>query len=246
MYYYSSLFTHIRRNKGNIAFAALVGGVATFLFLVFVPQAYKVQTDYLIIQQSASDQDFYTLSKSAEYSGNVLKEAILSNLFLQEVAQTDYFKRDLFSGDEKDQLKKWRKTVDVQQRTSAGILQVNVAYDDRSEAVGIARAISEVLINKNELFRSGDPESLSIKLISGPIVEQNPTASQLIMGVVAGLLFGSVLALLFVWYREEFDHTDYSTFSSVSGKHGIDGNKVRSVYEEHLLNKPHWSTVESR
>lgn len=183
-------------HKGNIAFAGLIGGTVAFLLLVFGSQAYTVQTDYLVIQKGAESQDFYTLSKSVEYSGNVLKESIASNLFLNEAIETQYFNSALFSGDERSRLKSWRKAVEVKQRTSAGILEVTVKHQNRSEAMGIARAISEVLITKNALFRSGDADSIAIKSISGPIVEQSPTPQKLLAGAIAGVILGAALAVL--------------------------------------------------
>lgn len=213
MYYYSLFFTQLRRNIGNVAFFGLLGAMAAFLFLIFVPNAYKVQTDFLVMQNSQDPKDFYTLSKSAEYSGNVLREAIMSDLFLNEASKTGYFEEKPFSGDERNRLKAWRKTVEVRQRSNAGILEVTVYHDSRNDAVGIAKAVSEVLINQNTLFRSGSSESLSIKMISGPIVEQNPSILELILGSIAGMIGGIALFLIRLWYKQEVDMTDYSTFS---------------------------------
>ncbi|QQS61392.1 MAG: hypothetical protein IPN70_00445 [Candidatus Moraniibacteriota bacterium] len=213
MYYYSLFFTNIRNNVGNIFFSALIGGVFVFLLLIFVPDAYKVRTDFLVMQHSEDSKDFYTLSKSAEYSGNVLREAVMSDLFLNEASRTNYFEREPFSGDERSRLKEWQNTVEVKQRSNAGILEVTVYRDSRNDAIGIAKAISDVLINQNTLFRSGPPESLSIKLISGPIVEQNPTIMQLIFGSIAGMILGIAIFFIRIWYKQEVDTTDYSVFA---------------------------------
>ena len=191
-----SLFSLIRANKGNLALSGLFGSTAVFLGLVFFANDYSVQTDYLVIQESADKQDFYTLSKSVEYSGNILKEAVASDLFFEEAAKTGYFNASVFPGNERDRLKAWRKSIAVSQRSGAGILEVTVERPTQSEATGIARAVSETLINKNNLFRSGAPESLTIKVISGPIVEQNPTITHLLAGVVSGMILGMSLVLL--------------------------------------------------
>lgn len=245
--YYSSWFLRIRRNIMLIIFGAASFGVIAFLGLVFIPDAYKVRTDFLIIQQSASSQDFYTLSKSAEYSGNVLKEGILSDLFLRETSQKGYFSSQSFSGNEKDRLKKWRETVEVRQRTSAGILEVVISEDDSKQALGIAKAVSEVLIEKNTLFRSGNPDDLSIRLISGPIVEQNPSISQLLFGILGGVMFGFFLSLSWIWYREEFNHMDYRVFSSGGEKkYKEDSQEAKLVYENSLVGNTHWFGMTNR
>lgn len=244
--YYSLWFSRIRKNLVSILFGALSFGGVAFLGLVFIPDAYKVRTDFLIIQQSASSQDFYTLSKSAEYSGNVLKEGILSDLFLREASQKGYFSTQSFSGNGKDRLKKWRDTVDVRQRTSAGILEVVISEDESKQALGIAKAVSEVLIEKNTLFRSGNPDDLSIRLISGPIVEQNPSISQLIFGILGGMILGTALSLLWIWYREEWDHTDYTTFTLGEKKNIQKSPEAKLVYDNGMVGNSHWFSMTNR
>jgi capsular polysaccharide biosynthesis protein len=233
--YYPSFIASIRKSFSAILFAGLVGGALTFFALIVIPDAYKVRTDFLIIQKTAASQDFYTLSKSAEYSGNVLKEAILSDLFYQEALVTGYFSDTSFVGDERARLKKWQNTVSVSQRTTAGILEVAILNDNRSEAVGIARAISEVLIGKNDMFRSGTAEDLSIKRISGPIVESNPSVTQLILGVFGGIIFGGALFVLWIWYRLEFEEKDYSVFLDAVGNYTDDSIGGEAVYKSENL-----------
>lgn len=233
--YYPSFIVRIRENLSNILLAGLFGGVVAFFALIIIPDAYKVRTDFLIIQKTAASQDFYTLSKSAEYSGNVLKEAILSDLFYQEALNTGYFSDTSFVGDERTRLKKWQNTVSVSQRTTAGILEVAILHDKRTEAIGIARAISEVLINKNDMFRSGTVEDLSIKRISGPIVQSNPSVTQLIFGVLGGMVFGGGLFILWIWYRLEFKGKDYSAFLNVVGNYTDDSIGGEAVYKSENL-----------
>ena len=229
--YYPSFITSIRKNLSNILLAGLIGGALTFLALIVIPDAFKVRTDFLIIQKTASSQDFYTLSKSAEYSGNVLKESILSDLFYQEALATGYFSDESFLGDERTRLKKWQNTVSVSQRTTAGILEVAILHDDRTQATGIARAISEVLINKNDMFRSGTSEDLSIKRISGPLVENNPSVPQLILGIIGGMILGGALFVLWIWYRIEFRIKNYSVFLDAVGNYTDDSIGGEAVYK---------------
>lgn len=194
--FFMSIFSLIQVNKGNLAFAGFAGAVAVFVGLVFFSRGYSVQTDFLVMQHSAEKQDFYTLSKSVEYSGNILKEAVLSDLFFTESAKTGYFNAGVFSSNERDRLKEWRKSISISQRSGAGILEVTVKRSNQTEAMGIARAISETLINKNSMFRSGEEDSIFIKTISGPIVEQTPTVSDLIVGAIAGMIAGMSMMLL--------------------------------------------------
>ncbi|MEI8104097.1 MAG: hypothetical protein WCG84_04325 [Candidatus Moraniibacteriota bacterium] len=196
-----SLFSIIRFNKAILFLAGLAGAAVVFFLLVAFSRDFTVQTDYLVIQQSAETQDFYTLSKSVEYSGNILKEAIASDLFFSEAAKTNYFNAAAFPTDEGERQKAWQKSIAVSQKSAAGILEVTVKRPSSTEAKGIARAISEVLINENALFRSGTKDSMTIKVISGPIVEQNPTLKTMIFSIIAGAIFGMANLLLWIFSR---------------------------------------------
>ena len=191
----------VQHNKITVLLAALLGAASVFFALTIFSNDYTVQTDYLVIQQSAETQDFYTLSKSVEYSGNILKSAIASDLFFSEAAKTNFFNASAFPNDEGERLKAWQKSIDVSQKTAAGILEVTVKRPSQAEAKGIAHAVSTVLINENDLFRSGTKESMTIKVISGPIIERNPTLKTLILGSVAGAICGGALLVLYLIRR---------------------------------------------
>ena len=105
---------------------------------------------------------------------------------------------------------------------------MEIERSSQAEAKGIAHAISDVLINENDLFRSGTKESMTIKVISGPIIEQNPTVKTLVFGAIAGALLGGSLLLLRLFSRasrrrfpEEF------SFQTVDMSKGVFGNVDR-------------------
>ena len=57
----------MKKNIGFIALGGILLGSLSFLFLVINEKNFKVQTDFLIVQNQNEGQDYYTLSKSAEY-----------------------------------------------------------------------------------------------------------------------------------------------------------------------------------
>lgn len=228
-----SISTLIKGNKGNLALAGLLCATFAFLGLVLFANDYSVQTDYLVIQESADKQDFYTLSKSVEYSGNILKQAVASDLFFSEAVKTGYFNASVFPNNERDRLKDWRRSISVTQRSGAGILEIVVERSSQSEAMGIARAVSDVLIQKNNLFRSGTPESITIKTISGPIVEQNPTVKNLIAGAIAGAIGGMSLVLLWFFIREQ-KRTSVTAEVYLANEQELDAYRRRISGKENL------------
>lgn len=236
-----SIFSLIKANKGNMALAGLAGATLVFLGLVFFANDFSVRTDYLVIQKSADKQDFYTLSKSVEYSGNILKEAVASDLFFKEAVGTGSFSASAFPSNERERLKEWRKSITVSQRSGAGILSVEVSRKSQAEATGIARAVSQTLIEKNDMFRSGEKDSITIKTISGPIVEQNPTPKTLVAGVIAGAIAGMALVLLYAAsrQREEYEVSSmkYEGGEAEEEHRELPGERELELYRQRILSR---------
>lgn len=168
-----------------------------FLFIVFHESNIKAETEFLIVQNNPSlQQDFYTLSRSAEYSARVLSEAIGSQLFMNEVLATDVASNVVMPGNKLEQLKVWKKTVRVEPRTDLGILRVDVLHKDRTAALGISQGITEVLTKKNHLFR-GHGQDIDVRTLTGPIYEHNPTPAYLLLIFFGGFILG--FSLMFLW-----------------------------------------------
>jgi hypothetical protein len=50
-----------------------------------------------------------------------------------------------------------------------------------------------VITQKNFYFRGGDEKSVEVRMISGPINEQNPTAGKILFAVLSGFAAGFLL-----------------------------------------------------
>ncbi len=189
--------------KEKTAFMALSGlllAALSFLFLVITEKNYKVSTDYLIVQNQSGSQDFYTLSKSAEYIGKVLNEGVYSELFIDEVVKTGKVNAEFLQLDKKDKLKQWSKIVKVNRNAELGILSIEVFDNDKRQAANISDAIADVLTNKNNLFR-GEGQNINVKVLSGPVTEKNPSITNIVAAMIGGFVLGFLLSAMSVYYK---------------------------------------------
>lgn len=161
---------------------------------------FQAKTDFLVVQANTQSQDFYTQFKSSEYLGNVLSEAIYSERFIDAVVETGKVNNEFLPFDKKDKLDTWRKMVDVQKNLELGIITVTIKSGTERDANRVMGGVSQVLTERNSLFRGGDEKSVEIRILSGPIIERNPSMAKIATivggGFATGFLFTASLALL--------------------------------------------------
>jgi capsular polysaccharide biosynthesis protein len=191
----TSLLTALKGKRWSVVLAGLLLASLAFFGLVFFSESFKVKTDFLVIQNQTENQDFYSLFKSSEYLGKVLSESLYSERFIGAVIETGKVDSNFLPFDKKERLKQWSEMVRVQRNVEAGIIQVAVFHDDQKYALRAAQAITDVLTQKNMLFRGGDEKSVEIRVLSGPIVEHNPEAKEIALVSVAGFLLGVFLVI---------------------------------------------------
>lgn len=190
----------IKGKKLTIFLFAVMIGALSFLFLVLNEKKTKVSSEYLIVQNVNANQDSYTLAKSAEYVGKVINEVVYSELFIDETVKTGKINAEFLPSNKKDKLKEWSKKVSVSRNPELGILSIEVFSNDRNEAYAISEGIIEVLVTKNYLFR-GNGQDIDIRVLSGPVVEKNPSISQIIMASVGGFVFGLLISIAWLYYK---------------------------------------------
>lgn len=214
----------LREKIGVILLAGIFLASVSFLFIVISQKNFKVGMDFLIVQDKDGNQDYYSLSKSAEYVGRIFGEAVYSDLFIEEVIKTGKVSAEFFPFDKKKRLEKWNKIVKVGRNPEVSMLSVSVFSDNRDEAIRIAQGVAEVLERKSYLFR-GSGVNVDVRVLSGPIVEKNPSAGRIIMVVIGGFLIGSLLAVIWIFYgynpRQNHDYPAPADFN-FSGKGGKD------------------------
>jgi capsular polysaccharide biosynthesis protein len=176
-----------------ILWGVLISAVS-FLGLMVFAKPFQSTTDFLVVQTGEQAQDFYTQFKSSEYLSKILSRAVYSEYFINTVVETGKMKKDFLPFNRKERIKAWSKIVTVQKNLELGIITVKVKSDRERDAARIMEGIMEVLTQKNSFFRGGDEKSVEVRVISGPINEQNPTLGKILLVVLSGFAAGFLLS----------------------------------------------------
>lgn len=180
-------------------FAAAIG----FVVLVVSERAFLVSTDFLLTQTSSNSQDLYTLSRSAEYAGNVLGEVFYSERFIDAVVATGKVNSEFLPFDKKARLDEWARTVHIDKQLNIGILKVQVFGDNQQDTERTAAAIVSVLTEKTDTVLGENAKDMNVSVLSGPIIERNPSGKQIALVIVAGFVFGVLLYGVVTFLRGE-------------------------------------------
>jgi capsular polysaccharide biosynthesis protein len=193
----NGLVPYLKGKSGLIFLVGFLLAALSFLFLVASQKNFRAQTDFLVVQNQnqAGPQDYYSLSKSAEYLGKILGEAAYSELFIDEVVKSEKVNRNFLPTDKKMKLETWSQMVKVNRNQQLGMVSVEVLADSHKDALTISEGIADVFTNKNYLFR-GDGQNIDIRLLSGPVVEKNPSLKSILLSIVGGFLVGMILAVV--------------------------------------------------
>lgn len=236
----NQLLPLIREKIGAVILTGILIGALSFLFLVISQKNFKVSTDFLVVQDKDGEQDYYSLSKSAEYIGKILSEAVYSDLFIDEAIKTEKVSEEFLPFDKKARLEQWNKIVKVKRNPEVSMLSVTVYGNNQEDAVKITEAISQVLTTKSYLFR-GSGQNIDVRILSGPIVEKNPSFSEIVLVIIGGFIMGALISLLWLYYRPEKNGANFVLYT---GKNKSESGNFTHLpepeeYEESLkyLNK---------
>lgn len=171
----------------------LLFSAVSFLGLMIFTKPFQSTTDFLIVQTSGQGQDYYTQFKSSEYLSKILSKAMYSEHFINAVVETGKVNREFLPLDKKERLKAWSKMIDVKKNLELGVITVSVESNRERDTARIMNGITDVITQKNSYFRGGDEKSVDVRVISGPINEQNPTAGKIGFAVLSGFTAGFLL-----------------------------------------------------
>jgi capsular polysaccharide biosynthesis protein len=194
----------IKQKIGMIILSGVFVAALSFLFLVVSQKSVKVGTDFLVVQDKDGGQDYYALAKSAEYISKIMSEAVYSDLFIDETINTGKISKEFLPFDKKARLHEWSRVVRIKRNPEVSMISVTVYGNNVQDAVNISEGITEVFSTKSYLFR-GSGLNVDVRKISGPIVEKNPSISQLALVMVGGFIVGMLLAAAFFYYRPKKD-----------------------------------------
>lgn len=175
------------------------GIAAAFVF----QERFKASADFMI-SSTQEGQDYYTATRSAEYMSRVLGEILYSESFITAIVDTGRVDSNFLPRDKKTRLDDWSKMLQVKTNSELGFIQVSISGKSEREVSKISQAVIAVLGEKgSELFGSGG-EKVSVRLLSGPIIENNPSPFELGIIALVGLILGFFLNFTWHLVREEF------------------------------------------
>lgn len=180
-----------------------LGASVAFFALMFTTPHYRSTSEFLVVQSGGGNQDFYSQFKSSEYLSKVLAEAIHSESYINAVVATGKVSNTMLPLDKKLRLEEWEKMVKVKKNLELGVIEVQVEGDRQNEMTAVMEGVTDVLVNQNTLFRGGDPNSVQIKILSGPIIEKVPGVSLVVKTVIAGFLAGLLITLLALFLKQK-------------------------------------------
>lgn len=198
-----SFFNVLRRNAGTIAFVGILASALGMAFVFLSGADYEVRTDYLVSQEGVESKDYYTVARSAEYMGKILGEVMYSEKFMNASIDTGKMSQDFFPAGKQSRLKAWSSAVKVEKQLDLGILSVTVLHDNDREAMRVSQAVSQVLIEKNNLFLGTGEKPVPVSILSGPIVERNPSMKEVLAAVFGGFFFGVLIASVLFFLKQE-------------------------------------------
>src|SRR3989344_440502 len=192
--------------KESIAPGLVVGIIIAVIGIggAFVTQErFKASADFML-SSTQEGQDYYTVTRSAEYMSRVLGEIVYSESFIGAVADTGRVDANFLPRDKKDRLEAWSRMLAGEKNADLGFINISLSGTSERDGSKIAQAVLAVLSEKSgELFGTGG-EKVTVRLLSGPIIENNPSASELAIITLAGLAFGFFVQLAWRLVREEF------------------------------------------
>lgn len=201
-----SMVTIIRESLARGLFLgvliAMLGVTGTFIFR----DHYQASVDFMI-SSSQDGQDYYTATRSAEYMSRVLGEVLYSERFIQDLVDTGKVDVGFLPVNKKDRLESWSKILTVKKNAELGFMRISVSGKSDRDVSRMAQAVMDVLDKEQDTLFGNTGNKVSIRLLSGPIIERNPSLSDLSFIIIASILFGMFSVFTMRLVKEEMRHS---------------------------------------
>jgi capsular polysaccharide biosynthesis protein len=197
-------FLNLIGKKMQTIISLLVIFVAIAIIITAVqPFKYDSNMKLLTIISFKQDIDPYTASRSNEYLSGLLASIVPSGSFFEQIKSSGFnIDTSYFKGSEKDQIKKWTKTVKAKSIADTGIISIDVYHTDRTQAEAIANAVAYTLQTTNAQYH-GFGDGVQIKIIDQPITSNYPVQPNLLLNLGLAVGFAVVFSLCYIYLFPE-------------------------------------------
>lgn len=192
--------------KASFAEGILLGilfAVLGILSAFFLQHRFQASADFMV-SSAQENQDYYTATRSAEYMSRVLGEIVYSENFITALVETGRMDANFLPRDKKDRLEAWSKMLSVRKNAELGFIHVSISGDNERTVSKISQAVIDVLDSKSDTLFGDNGSRVKVRLLSGPILEQNPEGKELVGILIAGIFFGVLSMFSLALLKEEF------------------------------------------
>lgn len=186
--------------KSLVLFGLLLGAISFFVFVV-TQKNFRSHLDLLVIQNQNGFSDYYALSKSADFLSGILIESIYSEKFIDEMENSGLPVSSFLPEDKIKRLEIWKKSVSITKNPNLGMISIDILGDNRNQLSNTSDTVIDILIKKNYLFL-GKGQDLDVRVLNGPIIEKNPSVSQMIAISFGGFVIGILFFLIWAFYKD--------------------------------------------
>ena len=196
------LIAIIRKNY-KILFYSVLAFLAVSLIVTFVqPLKYRAQAKVLVVQQFEKTADPYNASKMNEYLSGLLAKVVSSESFFSQTIKTSSnIDTNYFSGERKQQLKLWSKTVQAKSMYDSGIITITVYHPDKTQAEALANAVIYTLKTTNSFYHN--IQNVDVRVIDSPSLSTLPAKPNIILNVLLGIIFGLIFGILYIYHAKQ-------------------------------------------
>jgi capsular polysaccharide biosynthesis protein len=196
-------FSLIGRKRQTIVSIFVTFLAIAIIFSAAVPFKYDSNLKLLTIISFKDNIDPYTASRSNEYLSSLLANIVSSGSFFEKVKEAGFkIDKNYFSGTEKQQLKKWNKTVKAKSIADTGMISVDVYHPNQAQAEEIARAVAYTLQTTNSQYH-GFGNGVEIKIINQPTTSNYPVLPNVPLNFGLAVAFAGIFSLCFVYLFPE-------------------------------------------
>jgi capsular polysaccharide biosynthesis protein len=193
----------ILRKKQTVVGIILLFLISAVVITFVQPLKYASESRVLVIQNFAPETDPYLISKSNEYVSTVLSQVVGTNIFFNDViTSSPSINKNYFTADPRDQMKIWNNTVSAAPVADTGIINITVYHKDKKQADLINRTIDDILQSKHQNYH-GSGANLQVVVLNQPLVSKYPAKPNIFLNLIAGLIFGLICALIYVYLSPE-------------------------------------------
>lgn len=194
-----------KKKKTGLKEAAVLGlvmGLIFFTVSAFMPLKYKANASILIVNKDSSGMDAYKEVKSAEFTGKIIKEVILSNAFMDAVANSNDKAGKILAQEKTSEkrIEKWQDSLKISQVANTGVLNLSFYSESKENSRDILGSVAKLLQENGENFYGNS--QIGIKIINNPYFLNDPAFPNLWLNTLAGIIFGILLVGLYRYFAE--------------------------------------------